>query len=33
MNNIAEFKKAPELAEKLLEVFSNLKVIQRAWTQ
>lgn len=25
MNNIAEFKKAPELAEKLLEVFSNLK--------
>lgn len=25
MKNIAEFKKAPELAEKLLEVFSNLK--------
>lgn len=26
MKNIAEFKDAPELAEKLLEVFSNLKV-------
>lgn len=25
MKNIAEFKKTPELAEKLLEVFSNLK--------
>lgn len=25
MKNIAEFKKAPELAKKLLEVFSNLK--------
>lgn len=25
MKNIAEFKKSPELAEKLLEVFSNLK--------
>lgn len=31
MKNIAEFKKAPELAEKLLEVFSNLKGNSRSF--